>query len=132
MNKYTHTSARRLRRLAAVAPAVLSLLAGFVGCQQAATPAEPAPPAVQVVQPKLLDPKLDQALRNQESLVERAQKLKPDDRLPLPQAHSAGGNAVAALERQEATPPAPTKLDDKRSLAVWFSGNEIAETDPCG
>ncbi len=116
--------------IAGTLAAMLTISMGIWGCQQPTTPAPVS--AVKVVQPRLLDTKLDAALRNQASLVDRADKLKPDDRLPLPMAHAAGANAAAAGARLEAAPPAPTAAEDKRSLAVWFSGNAIAETDPCG
>ena len=118
--------------IAGTLAAMLTASMGIWGCQQ---PTKPAPvSAIKVVQPRLLDTKLDKALRNQESLVQRADNLKPDERLPLPMAHAVGANAAAAaaLARQETAPAAPTAAEDKRSLAVWFSGNAIAETDPCG
>ena len=122
MNKRTY--------IATTLAVMLTASLGVLGCQQAAAPTPAAD--VTVVQPKLLDLKLDQALRNQESLVERADKLKPDERLPMPVAHSAGAAATAALAKQEAAPAAPVSAEDKRSIAIWFSGNEIGETDPCG
>lgn len=112
--------------MAALTLAALATLA----CQPAKQPAPKA--SVQAPQPKLLDTHLAEALKNQTSLIERAEKLRPDPRLPMPMAHSAGAGAVAALAAQEAAPPKPTAEEDKRSLAIWFSGNEVGETDPCG
>ena len=113
---------------AAVLTAVVVI--AIAGCQQQAAPTPTK--LAKVVQPKLLDAQLNKALANQESLIDRADKLKPDSRLPAAAAHSAGANAEAALVRQEAALVKPSAADDKRSLAIWFSGNEIGETDPCG
>ena len=121
---------KRILPIAAVTIVVAAAVA-IAGCQQqSAAPAQA--PVTKVVQPKVHDMKLAKALANQKDLIDRAAKLKVDERMPQATAHSAGGAAEAALARQEAMPPTPTTADDKRSLAIWFSGNEIGETDPCG
>jgi len=116
---------------AAAVTVVVAAAVAIAGCQQKSAAPTQAP-VTKVVQPKVHDMKLAKALANQKDLIDRAAKLKVDERMPQAAAHSAGGAAEAALARQEATPPTPTTADDKRSLAIWFSGNEIGETDPCG
>ena len=97
---------------------------------QQSTPA-PAPQPVGPA-PKLLSLEFDKALKVHQALVEEAERLSPDNQLPTPVAHSAGANAVAKMEaREEAAPPAPP-VDASKSIALWFSGNSVGETDPCG
>ncbi len=90
------------------------------------------PKVVAAAQPKLLTLGLDKALENQKALLAKADALEASDKLPLPVAHSAGAQHVAAIEAAEAKVVAPSPAEDKRSVALWFSGNEIGETDPCG
>ncbi|MCO4760726.1 MAG: hypothetical protein KC502_04435 [Myxococcales bacterium] len=112
----------------ASAAAVIAAAVGIVTLRQQAP--KPAALAVAVPAPKMLDMQLDKALANQMQLLDKADKLSPDKRLPLPVAHSAGAHAVAAQDRVNTAIVA--KVDEKASVALWFSGNEIAETDPCG
>lgn len=91
-----------------------------------------APATVKAPAPKLLALHFDEALAQQKALLKAAKELAPNAMLPTPVAHSAGASAVAKMEaREEAAPQAPD-LADKKSIALWFSGNSIGETDPCG
>ena len=89
----------------------------------------------QPVAPTLGDAAIDRALALHQRIVATAEDLKVPTILPVPRSHSAGQEiAVARQEPSEAQPPeAPVvDVDNAKKVALFFTGNEIGETDPCG
>lgn len=116
---------------AAIAVVAL-IIAVAVWAGRPAQPSQPLQPAEVVVQvdPKLVEPGMVAARKLQVAVYAEAEALELSDALPLPPAHSAGAAAVAAEERHEAESKAP--VDESQQIALFFSGGEVGETDPCG
>lgn len=63
-------------------------------------------------------------------LMAAANALKVSTVLPEPIPHSAGVDA-RDIERQEPVAKLP-EIPDGRKIAIFFTGNVVGETDPCG
>jgi hypothetical protein len=88
-----------------------------------------AAPAVVPPAPYLLDPGLTVALAHSRATLHAMKTFTVDQRLPTPPVHSAGGGVV---EAGDAPVSAATDVDDAEKIALFFTGGEIGETDPCG
>ena len=117
------------------AAAVLVLCgAGLVwlqsGQDKGVTPAPAAAAKVTAVAPRLLPPSVATAAKAHDELLEQTQGLEAPAILPAPGAAIAAASAAMAAEQAEQ--PAPPKVDDAKKIALFFTGNAIGETDPCG
>jgi len=98
----------------------------------------PAPSRARPVEVKAEKPKapaiigldLDEALATHTKLMAAAQQVHVSQALPVPTPHSAG--RIAADTERAAPTAAKSDVPDSRKIAVFFTGNVIGETDPCG
>lgn len=80
--------------------------------------------------PHVLGVAIGAAYAQHTQLMAAANALKVSTVLPEPVAHSAGVEA-RDIERVESTAKIP-EVDDGRKIAIFFTGNVVGETDPCG
>ena len=91
----------------------------------------PAQPLV----PSLGDAGIDRALALHQRIVATAKDLEAPTVLPVPRSHSAG--MITAVAQQAPAEPQQVEapvvdVDEAKKIALFFTGNEIGETDPCG
>ncbi len=77
---------------------------------------------------------IDRALALHQRMMATAKDLKVPSILPIPRAHSAGLDTavIPTTTQKEHVEPSLPDVDDAEKLALFFTGNEIGETDPCG
>lgn len=129
-----------LRYPVSVAAIILPALAGWMLQAAPAAPVAFAVPSVERsadavasvkdAAPRLLPVGMRQAHALHTHLMAEANAIKVSKVMPLPLAHSAGMNSRNA-ERKPAR-DALSDVPDGRKIALFFTGNVIGETDPCG
>ena len=111
--------------------AVAALLHGAAPGQQAAK--RVAPLQVELAQPKgpvITGLPLGGALKIHEAMMIEARKTQVSTVMPVPTPHSAG-RVTAAAEVTAPRVDVPS-VPASRKFAIFFSGNAVGETDPCG
>lgn len=129
------TSPKRATRVVVVLMAIA--IPAAVGLWLKGAPAAPVEQRVAVAvapaakaQPHILGVALDKAHVTHTELMAEGHKLKVSSILPPPKAHSAGRDAKDAERRP--TQDALAGVPNGRKIALFFTGNVVGETDPCG
>lgn len=125
---------RPVRVVVAIISIALPAVAGWMLQSAPAAPAveRASPVAVKASPdaPRVVGVALDKAHALHTRLMADTNAMKVSTILPPPTPHSAGMDVRAAENKapQDALPEVP----DGRKVAVFFTGNVIGETDPCG
>ncbi len=72
-----------------------------------------------------------EAARTFDSLVVAAEKVEAAPVMPIPNSHSAGATAVAAVDERPSDQAATVEAGAEK-VAIMATGSVIGETDPCG
>ncbi len=81
-------------------------------------------------EPHILGVNIGKARVQHVKLMADARALKVSELMPVPMAFSAGLD-TRAVENQKVDTPL-SNVADARKIAIFFTGNVIGETDPCG